>query len=841
MNDITLKNNNLLVISLLYLKDYLKENDLYVILSLNKSYYNSFKNIYNNNNYYNNGDSFYKSLYNNYLNLYLKIFKSLSIKTINNNNWWEIVVSSNNNSSNKQIQSIKENFEQFTLLKSNFNTITEKYNFLLQCKFNLHRYLDNNESYISIVRNEKISTLERVICFSIIFQQDQFLYFLIKIIVTIYNINVNSNNNNNSNNFNNNNNINTNNLNSSTSNRISINQNNLLLLQFNQSLPTLNEFLVLNKCIEFKSLNWLNNLKIYPIYFTIAKGNVNLLKFLLNILNGIYSNINTLKLPNTNRSPLFYATTREMTLLLLQLGCKINDVDYKGMLPIHFHSLNGHIDVVKCLIDDSTINAQDSTQNTPLHLSALCGHLSLIKTLLSNGARINIENSQGRLPIHNACMNAGGNSELIKFFIDLYSKMTVRTGLKTSGGSLNQVTILIPDKEKNTPMDLLVLNNHFSNAIELLKYEGYILNKNEFNLKNARKIGSGAFGDVYLLEWRNKNVAIKRVKIEKILESGKTFNWVRDKFILEVVLMVKLSSFSNFVKLYGTCIEDDELLLILEYCDNSSLFNILNTIGNENVVQSLPAINTLSLNIANGMNYLHSLKPQIIHRDLTSQNILIDKNGVAKIADLGISRFKNELGDKTMTSIGNPRWRAPEVTKGQKYSEKVDVFGFGMILYEMFTRRVPFHEHEQVQASFKIASGERPTLPSSVDSRWINLIQLCWDQNPNNRPSFAQILDIIQNLPIAFIPKVLNSIAQPTLVNQNNAVSAKLSLSTSGTLFGGDSDYTVGTYSIGSYDVGYDNDGDNYSESSNINNSNSNSNSNSNNLNNSSNYDEMEE
>eukprot|EP01132_Coremiostelium_polycephalum_P005360 gene5360-6689_t len=553
---------------------------------------------------------------------------------------------------------------------------------------------------------------------------------------------------------------------------------------------------ILSQTVQFpKSIS----LTSVPLFVTVAKNACACVKLLVQTIPlGLYSM--KVKLPQSNRTPLYFSTTREMTLLLLQLGANINDFDVLGMIPIHFHSYCGNIDVVKCLIDDSTINSQDSFQNTPLHLSSLKGHFPIVKFLVGSGARVNIPNIQGRYPIHNATINGG--IELIRYYMELYSKVPYKnlSNIRTSSSS-NTQSIQILDIENNTPLDLCVYNNHFQCALELLKYEGFIVHSSEFDFKNARKIGAGAFADVYLLEWKSKLVAVKRVKYEKILESGKSDTWIKNKFILEVVLMVKLSHISSFVKLFGTCIEENELLLVLEFCSFGSLYSVLNTVGNDQIISSLPSINILSQSIVNGMSYLHSLCPQIIHRDLTSQNILIDSTGSSKIADLGISRFKNEFGDKTMTSIGNPRWRAPEVTKGEKYSEKVDVFGFGMILYEMFTRRVPFHQFEPVQASFKIAGGERPPLPDSIDNRWTTLIQKCWEQNPANRPSFLQIQQVIQQLPIVNIPT--KSPLGVNLINSNNQNNNLVAGNTSDMDYNYTADNNIS--SDGGYEIDYSN------------------------------------
>ncbi|KAF2076813.1 hypothetical protein CYY_001890 [Polysphondylium violaceum] len=749
-------------LSLIYINGYVDNNDIRQLTLVCKDFYyylcgnnhrGIIKNLRTSSNSSSEGDRsvFNQYIESHYLALYIKLLSVFDL-----NAFEKISFSS---TSTATITPTTTNSIHALQIKQKYILLKEKVDLLYKCKINFDQYLYNNEAYSRFMSfeisnnsnntnnssNKKRFTLDSLLCFMVIYQQDNLLHLIINVLSTLIRT------------------IHCNifpppprpSLSSSSSSPHHLkmsNNNNPLFSQYQSQIPNNQDYEYLLSRV--KILNDSINLSVFPLYLAVIKGNANLIKFLLSSMPNLYSI--QCKLPVSHKSTLFYAPNREIALLLLQLGCRVNEVDSFGMLPIHFHSLNGNLDVVKCLIDDSSINSQDSYQNTPLHLSSLKGQFLVIKFLMSSGARFNVTNKQGRLPIHNACIN--GNVEIVKFFLELYLKQSLRaTGLKTSGSGdgSNLISTQITDKENNTPLDLSVLNNHFAVSYEILKYEGCIINKDELNFKDARRIGSGAFADVYLLYWRNKNVAVKRVKFNKILESGKTETWIREKFILEVGLMVKLSHLPSFVKLYGSCVETDELMLILEFCGNGSLYNLLNTVNNEQVISTLPSINTLSMSIVSGMAYLHCLSPQIIHRDLTSQNVLIDSNGCAKIADFGISRFKNDYGDKTMTSIGNPRWRAPEVTKGQKYSEKVDIFGFGMILYEMFTRKVPFYQFEPVQASFKIANGERPELDSNViDYRWVSLIQQCWDQNPQNRPSFDSIQSTIQQLPIANIPKI---------------------------------------------------------------------------------------
>ncbi|CAN0264517.1 unnamed protein product, partial [Scytosiphon promiscuus] len=106
----------------------------------------------------------------------------------------------------------------------------------------------------------------------------------------------------------------------------------------------------------------------------------------------------------------------------------------------------------------------------------------------------------------------------------------------------------------------------------------------------------------------------------------------------------------------------------------------------------------MMLDVATGMQYLHGQNPVIIHRDLKSLNVLIDENWVTKVTDFGLSRFKaTSVSEKMTGQAGTYHWMAPEVINSQHYTEKADVFSYGIILWEIFTRAIPYGGMQPVQ------------------------------------------------------------------------------------------------------------------------------------------------
>lgn len=162
-----------------------------------------------------------------------------------------------------------------------------------------------------------------------------------------------------------------------------------------------------------------------------------------------------------------------------------------------------------------------------------------------------------------------------------------------------------------------------------------------------------------------------------------------------------------------------------------------------------------AMDIARGMNYLHENKPEpIIHRDLEPSNILRADSGHLKVADFGISElFKvtdNVKQEKLMT-YNDTTWRyvAPEVFRNEDYDTKVDVFSFALILQEMIEGCQPFFTMDENDVPKAYVANERPPFnaPSKSYAHGLKeLIEQCWHENPNERPTFRNIIPRLESI-----------------------------------------------------------------------------------------------
>jgi len=155
----------------------------------------------------------------------------------------------------------------------------------------------------------------------------------------------------------------------------------------------------------------------------------------------------------------------------------------------------------------------------------------------------------------------------------------------------------------------------------------------------------------------------------------------------------------------------------------------------------------MAIDIARGMNYLHHCSPPIVHRDLKSSNLLVDKNWNVKVADFGLSRLKLETFLRTKTGKGTPQWMAPEVLRNEPSDEKSDVYSYGVILWELVTQKIPWDNLNTMQVIGAVGfMDQRLDIPSDTDPQWASMIENCWDSDPRKRPSFLELLDRLRDL-----------------------------------------------------------------------------------------------
>uniref|UniRef100_A0AAQ4QDI4 Mitogen-activated protein kinase kinase kinase n=1 Tax=Gasterosteus aculeatus aculeatus TaxID=481459 RepID=A0AAQ4QDI4_GASAC len=237
-------------------------------------------------------------------------------------------------------------------------------------------------------------------------------------------------------------------------------------------------------------------------------------------------------------------------------------------------------------------------------------------------------------------------------------------------------------------------------------------------ISDLQWVGSGAQGAVFLGKFHGDDVAVKKV---------------RDIKETEIKHLRKLKH-PNIITFKGVCTQAPCYCILMEYCAQGQLYEVLR--AGRKITPSLMV--DWSMGIAGGMNYLHLHK--IIHRDLKSPNMLITHDDLVKISDFGTSK---ELSDKStkMSFAGTVAWMAPEVIRNEPVSEKVDIWSFGVVLWEMLTGEVPYKDVDSSAIIWGVGNNSlQLPVPESCPDGFKILLRQCWNCKPRNRPSFRQIL-----------------------------------------------------------------------------------------------------
>eukprot|EP00741_Cyanophora_paradoxa_P022224 tig00021438_g21454.t1 len=238
-------------------------------------------------------------------------------------------------------------------------------------------------------------------------------------------------------------------------------------------------------------------------------------------------------------------------------------------------------------------------------------------------------------------------------------------------------------------------------------------------LELAELLGEGSFGKVFLARWNGMSVACKFLQ-----EAGTDELQAFEK---ELAVLSRLRH-PNVVLLLGASL--DPPMLVTEFCAGGTIEGLIAAAGPRGLERDLAY--AVALDVARGMQYLHS--QAILHRDLKTANVLVDKSGRAKICDFGMSRIKQMKTMRARRSSGNlrggggpvslvtqafgtPQYIAPEIWRGGEFGPKTDVFAYAIVLWEIQFGHEgePYPEcHDIPSLSAYVKRGLRPAVPPKL-------------------------------------------------------------------------------------------------------------------------------
>lgn len=256
----------------------------------------------------------------------------------------------------------------------------------------------------------------------------------------------------------------------------------------------------------------------------------------------------------------------------------------------------------------------------------------------------------------------------------------------------------------------------------------------------GQKFASGNHSRLYQGVYNDQDVAVKLLRLDSCEDSAIATRLER-QFMQEVHCLSQLHH-PNIVQFVAASWKPPVCCLIMEYVPGGSLRAFLRKYEPGSI--PVKTIISMALDVALGMEYLHS--QGIVHRDLKSENLVLTDNLHLKLTDFGVGCLETEC-DLRSADTGTYRWMAPEMISHKHYSKKVDVYSFGIVLWELVTGLLPFQNMTPVQVAYAVVNKNmRPPTPDDCPLPLRNLMEQCWNSSPEQRPCFYQIVQTLEDL-----------------------------------------------------------------------------------------------
>lgn len=271
---------------------------------------------------------------------------------------------------------------------------------------------------------------------------------------------------------------------------------------------------------------------------------------------------------------------------------------------------------------------------------------------------------------------------------------------------------------------------------EIAKSEvSWVARFDEIDVKES--VGKGAIGDYSRAYWKSREVVMK-VFVNQKLKDDDMLRLLGDASYMSTL------THPNILGFHAVCLENNHLCMLSDFMHRGNLKAML---ADSSIQLPMSRRVRIAQEIANGMAFLTGLSEPDMqkHDNLKSNNILIGKDWEVKVSDYGQSNIKDLA--RTMTSVGSVAWTAPEILIGEEpATPKIATFSFGVILWEILTRQIPYAGEHPIRVVTKILGGYRPPIPPGTPPLWAEIIAECLEGNPADRPSWDTIISKLSAL-----------------------------------------------------------------------------------------------
>lgn len=420
----------------------------------------------------------------------------------------------------------------------------------------------------------------------------------------------------------------------------------------------------------------------------------------------------------------------------------LNQGDDHRFSLLHWAAKEGRLNIVDMLIARGVrINATNMGDDTALHLACSHGQQEIAKRLVHNKANINAVNEHGNTPLHYACF--WGYDEIAEELINMGALVTIankfdetpldkarpqlREQLKERAIALARDLKKIPYKDRSW----LGCKTRSRDAT-LSRHTGVEINQLDLN----QTLSSSHSGLTRKGIWQGSEIVAKKLKIREC-----TVRMSRD--FQEEFPRLRIFNHSNILPVLACCNKLPDLYIISQFMTHGSLYNVLH--GETEIVVDQNQALRFALDIARGMDFLHSMEPMIPNITLNSKHVMIDEDLTARI---NMSDYRFSFHEKG--KVYSPAWMAPEAL--QKKPEEInikaaDMWSYAILLWELETREVPFADLSPMEIGMKITLEDlRITIPPGISQHISRLLKICMNEEPGRRPKFDMIIPLLEKM-----------------------------------------------------------------------------------------------